>query len=169
MKSKAVTGQTSQVGIGKPESVGTQAIGGVRPVRANGNTRSRGRRPTGRRTANQLLGAAAEQLAADFLRAQGLEILERNYLRRLGELDIVAREDDVLVIAEVRCRSSDRFGGAAASVDTRKQMRLIRAASQLLQQHRELSHLRVRFDVLAIAEVGRETARVEWIRHAFST
>jgi putative endonuclease len=145
-----------QVGIGKPG-------------RAKRNTRPGGKRPSGRRTANQRLGAAAEQLAADFLRAQGLEILERNYLRRLGELDIVARDGDVLVIAEVRCRSSDRFGGAAASVDTRKQMRLIRAASQLLQQHREFSHLRVRFDVLAVAEVGRETARVEWIRHAFST
>jgi putative endonuclease len=127
------------------------------------------RRPTGRRTANQLLGAAAEQIAADFLRAQGLEILERNFRRRLGELDIIARDGDVLVIAEVRSRSSDQFGGAAASVDPRKQARLIRAASQLLQQRRDLARLRVRFDVLAVAEVGGGTPRVEWIRHAFST
>ena len=81
--------------------------------------------PTGRRTANQLLGAAAEQAAADFLRAQGLEILDRNFRRRLGELDIIARDGDVLVIAEVRARSSDQFGGAAASVDSGKQTRLI--------------------------------------------
>ena len=127
------------------------------------------RSPTGRRTAKQLLGAAAEQIAADFLRAQGLEILERNFLRRLGELDIVARDGDVLVIAEVRARSSDRFGGAAASVDLRKQTRLIRAAHQLLQQRRELSKLRVRFDVLVVADVGADNPQVEWIRHAFST
>ena len=124
---------------------------------------ARGRAPTGRRTANQLLGAAAEQIAADFLRAQGLEILERNFLRRLGELDIIARDGDVLVIAEVRTRSSDRFGGAAASVDSRKQARLIRAAHQLLQQRRELSKLRVRFDVLVVAEVGDDNPRVEWM------
>jgi putative endonuclease len=127
------------------------------------------RRPTGRRTANQLLGAAAERIAADYLRAQGLEILELNFRRRLGELDIVAREGDVLVIVEVRTRSSDRFGGAAASVGPAKQARLIRAAAQLLQQRRELSRLRVRFDVVTVSEVGRETQRVEWIRHAFST
>src|SRR5580704_18981728 len=99
----------------------------------------RSRKPTGRRTQKQLIGQAAENIAADFLRAQGLDILERNYLRRMGELDIVARDRDVLVIAEVRTRSSDRYGGAAASVDPRKQQRIIRAASQLLQERRDLS------------------------------
>ena len=127
------------------------------------------RRPTGRRTQKQLVGHAAENIAADFLRAKGLEILERNYLRRLGELDIVARDRDVLVIAEVRTRTSERYGGAAASVDARKQQRLIRAASQLLQQRRDLARLRVRFDVIAVLDIDRETPRVEWIQHAFLT
>jgi putative endonuclease len=127
------------------------------------------RRPTGRRTQRQLIGQAAENIAADFLRAKGLEILERNYLRRLGELDIVARDGDVLVIAEVRTRATDRYGGAAASVDPRKQQRIIRAASQLLQQHRDLARLRVRFDVIAVLDMDRETPRVEWIQHAFLT
>jgi putative endonuclease len=131
--------------------------------------RSRSRKPTGRRTQKQLLGRAAENIAADFLRVQGLEILERNYLRRVGELDIVARERDVLVIAEVRTRSSDRYGGAAASVDPRKQQRLIRTASQLLQQRRDLSQLRVRFDVVVVSKMDAGCGRVEWIRHAFLT
>ena len=125
------------------------------------------RKPTGRRTQKQLIGQAAESIAADFLRAQGLDILERNYLRRMGELDIVARDRDVLVIAEVRTRSSDRYGGAAASVDPRKQQRLIRTASQLLQLRRDLSQLRVRFDVVVVAEMDAGCGRVEWIRHAF--
>ena len=129
----------------------------------------RTRRPTGRRTAKQLLGEAAEQFAVDYLRAQGLEILDRNFRRRLGELDIIARDGDVLVIAEVRARSSDQFGGAAASVDSGKQTRLIRAAAQLLQQRRDLAKLRVRFDVLAVSNVGGHPTHVEWIRHAFST
>jgi putative endonuclease len=127
------------------------------------------RMPTGRRTAKQLAGAAAENIAADFLRAKGLEILERNYLRRLGELDIVARDGDILVIAEVRTRASNRYGGAAASVDPRKQQRIIRAASQLLQQRKDLARLRVRFDVIAVLEMDRETPRVDWIQHAFLT
>jgi putative endonuclease len=123
------------------------------------------RKPTGRRTLQQLIGQRAEEIAADFLRARGLVILERNFRRRLGELDIVALDDDVLVIVEVRARASARFGGAAASFDGRKQQRLIRAAAQLLQQRRDLSHLRVRFDVIAVSE----TARVEWFQHAFLT
>ena len=129
----------------------------------------RSRKPTGRRTQKQLIGQAAENIAADFLRAQGLDILERNYLRRMGELDIVARDRDVLVIAEVRTRSSDRYGGAAASVDPRKQQRLIRTASQLLQQRKDLSQLRVRFDVVVVSEMEAGCGRVEWIRHAFLT
>ena len=139
------------------------------PPRGKRASRGSSRKPTGRRTQKQLLGQAAENIAADFLRAQGLEILERNYLRRLGELDIVARDHDVLVIAEVRTRSSDRYGGAAASVDPRKQQRLIRAASQLLQERRDLSRLRVRFDVIVVSEIDAQYGRAEWIRHAFLT
>jgi putative endonuclease len=71
---------------------------------------------------------------------------------------------DVLVVAEVRTRSNQRFGGAAASVDFFKQRKIIRATQQLLQQHKELAQLRVRFDVLVI----HENNRVEWIQHAFS-
>ena len=125
---------------------------------------------TGRRTPKQLIGTAAENIAADYLRAQGLEILQRNYLRRLGELDIVARDPrGVLVIAEVRARASDRFGGAAASVDFRKQQRLVRAAHQLLQQRRELACMPVRFDVVCVSDVGGNPPRVDWIRQAFLT
>ena len=74
----------------------------------------------------------------------------RNYRRRGGELDVVAREGDVLVIGEVRTRSSESFGGAAASVDGWKQHKIVRAATQLLQQHKDLAQLRVRFDVLVV-------------------
>jgi putative endonuclease len=137
--------------------------------RAKQRALSASRIPTGRRTQKQLIGQRAENIAADFLRDQGLEILERNYLRRLGELDIIARDRGVLVIAEVRTRRTDRYGGAAASVDQRKQQRLIRATSQLLQQRRDLSHLAVRFDVVAVSDLDGVTPRIDWIRHAFLT
>jgi len=127
------------------------------------------RQPTGRRTYQQRIGQWAEDIAADFLRAQGLEILERNYRRRLGELDIIARDGDVLIIAEVRTRASNRFGGAAASVDGRKQQRLVRAAAQLLQQRKDFSHLRVRFDVLAVSGTMADSPKVQWLQHVFLT
>ncbi len=127
------------------------------------------RKPTGRRTYQQRIGQRAEDIAAEFLRTQGVVILERNYRRRLGELDIIARDGDVLIIAEVRMRASDRFGGAAASVNGRKQQRLVRAAAQLLQQRKDFSHLRVRFDVLAVSEGVVGSPKVQWLQHAFLT
>lgn len=127
------------------------------------------RSPSGRRTYQQRIGQRAEDVAAEFLRARGLDILQRNFRRRLGELDIVAREGDTLAIVEVRTRASACYGGAAASVDFRKQRRLVRAAMQLLQQRQDLMHLRVRFDVIAVAKIGSEKPEVEWLRHAFLT
>ena len=118
-------------------------------------------------TARQQSGRRAEDLAAEFLRARGCEILERNYRRRLGELDLIAREGGVLVIAEVRTRASGEWGGAAASVDRRKQQRITRAALQLLQQRPELARLPVRFDVLVVSDLSAAEPRIEWIRHAF--
>jgi putative endonuclease len=118
-------------------------------------------------TYRQRTGQTAEVIAAEFLRAQGFEILERNYRRRLGELDLVACEGDVLVIVEVRTRATSAYGGAAASVDARKQRRLIRAAAQLLQQRKNLARMRARFDVIVVSDLDAEKPRVEWIQHAF--
>jgi putative endonuclease len=118
-------------------------------------------------TRRQQSGRRAEELAADFLRAAGCEILDRNYRRRLGELDIIARCAGVLVVAEVRTRASDAFGGAAASITRAKQRRITRAANQLLQQRTELARLPVRFDVLVVSNPEGRTPSVEWIKHAF--
>lgn len=113
------------------------------------------------------LGAAAEEIAAAYLAAHGAEILERNYRRRLGELDVIAREGDTLLIVEVRTRSTNAYGGAAASIDGLKRRRIVRAAQQLLQQRRSLARLAVRFDVVVVSNVDTPEPRVDWIRHAF--
>ncbi|HEX5458383.1 MAG TPA: YraN family protein [Steroidobacteraceae bacterium] len=119
-------------------------------------------------TWRQRKGLWAEDAAAAYLRAQGAHILLRNYRCRCGELDIVARiGESELAIVEVRTRSSDAYGGAAASVDAGKRQRMVRAANRLLQQRRDLAHLRARFDVMVVSD--RDHApRIEWIKHAFS-
>jgi putative endonuclease len=113
------------------------------------------------------LGRAAEHIAAHFLTAQGLDLALRNFRRRLGEIDLVALDSDTVVIVEVRTRSSERYGGAAASVDGRKRARIIRAAHLLLQRHREYAHMRVRFDVIIVHNALTENPQVQWIKHAF--
>lgn len=69
------------------------------------------------RTPAQASGGAAEEQAARFLAHQGLDIVARNFRTRFGEIDLVAREGATLVFVEVRMRTSDRYGGAAASID----------------------------------------------------
>lgn len=107
-------------------------------------------------------GSRAENTAAAFLESQGFTIVARNFLRRLGELDIVARQGDLLIVAEVRTRASDAYGGAAASIGRGKQKRIAVTAALFLQRHRELARCRVRFDVLVVRDGG-----VEWLKHAF--
>jgi len=119
-------------------------------------------------TWRQRRGLWAENAAAAYLQAQGARILLRNYRCRCGELDIVARIGErELAIVEVRIRSSDAYGGAAASVDAGKRQRLVRAANRLLQQRKDLAQLRVRFDVMVVSSLDR-APQIEWIKHAFS-
>jgi putative endonuclease len=119
-------------------------------------------------TRRQQSGKRAEELAAQFLRAAGCEILQTNFSRRLGELDIIARHGTVLLLAEVRTRTTSAYGGAAASVDRRKQQRISRAARALLQRRRDLAALPVRFDVIVVSDPGSSTPAIEWIQHAFA-
>jgi putative endonuclease len=110
----------------------------------------------------QRIGQSAEEAAVRFLESRGVTVLLRNYRGKVGELDVVAREGNTLVIVEVRRRSSNRFGGAAASVDSRKQIKLRRAAALLLHDRKDLAASPVRFDVIAFGPEG-----IEWIKHAF--
>lgn len=118
-------------------------------------------------SARQATGATAETAACEFLEAAGLTVLRRNYSRRSGELDIVAQQGDVLIVAEVRLRASEAFGGAAGSIDWHKRARLIRTTQQLLQQNRDWAKLRVRFDAVLLRPAGQRY-HIEWIKHAFS-
>src|SRR5690606_28566220 len=85
-----------------------------------------------RQSPTQQSGSRAEALAISHLRAEGLTILQRNLQCRAGEIDLVCRYGNILVFVEVRRRNTSRFGGAAASVNRPKQVRLIRAARYFL-------------------------------------
>jgi len=107
-------------------------------------------------------GSLAENSACAFLESQGFSIVARNFQRRVGELDVVARSGELLVIAEVRTRSSEQYGGAAASIGFAKQRRIAATAALFLQSRRELQCCRVRFDVIVV-----RNGCCEWLKHAF--
>jgi putative endonuclease len=113
---------------------------------------------------NRLLGDRGEQEAARYLQRQGLRILQRGYHSGLGEVDLVALEDDVIVFVEVKAR---RQGSPAEAVTTEKQRRLTLAALHFLKKHRMLDQ-RSRFDVVAIIwPDDRSPPQIEHIRDAF--
>lgn len=79
------------------------------------------------------LGAFGERLAEGRLRRDGYEIIARNVaVRPYGEIDIVARKDDVLALVEVRTRRGSHFGGAALSITPTKRRRMLNAAAAYL-------------------------------------
>jgi len=112
-------------------------------------------------------GARYEQLALEHLISEGLELVERNFQCRLGEVDLILRDQDCLVFVEVRYRSSNRFASAAHSVDERKQAKISRAAAMFLGMHPGLSDCRVRFDVIAFDRPESDPCELQWIRDAF--
>jgi len=108
-------------------------------------------------------GDRAERIAAAYLEEQGLALIESRYRCRWGEIDLILRDRDTVVFAEVRLRSSQTFGGAAYSVDRHKQARIIATARHYLAGAREAA---CRFDVVLLERI--EPPRIEWIRDAFS-
>jgi putative endonuclease len=106
-------------------------------------------------------GARAEELCAELMRGCGMRILERNWLCRHGEIDLIAEEEGTVVFAEVRLRSARHFGGAAESVTAAKRARLVAAARLYLMRRPNAT---CRFDVLLVTG---EPVRIEWIRDAF--
>ncbi|MBK7538095.1 MAG: YraN family protein [Myxococcales bacterium] len=109
------------------------------------------------------LGTAAEARAISALEQAGYRIVERNVRLRVGELDAVAWDGDVLVFVEVRSRADTRFGGAGQAVGLAKQRQVARCAEAYLGRSGGALRPRgVRFDVVAITG-----AEVVILRDAF--
>lgn len=106
------------------------------------------------------LGRSGEDAAAEWYRAAGYEVVARNWRCRLGEIDLVCRRGRVLVICEVKARSSARFGSPLEAVTAAKQRRLRRLAAAYLDGAGEGGRAAVvRFDVAAV--LGGEVEVVE--------
>ncbi len=111
------------------------------------------------------LGAQGEALAAQWYEDHGYEVLDRNWRRREGEVDLIVRQGKTVAFCEVKTRSSDRFGTGAESVLAAKQRRIRRLAARWLSELTPASgrtRVDVRFDVVSIT-----AGTVEVIEDAF--
>lgn len=109
------------------------------------------------------LGAWGEEMAARHLVARGMVLLSRNWRCEAGEIDLVLREGDVLVICEVKTRSSLSCGTPHEAVDARKVARLRRLAARWLAVHAARPQ-EVRIDLVAVVRPRRGEMHLEHVR-----
>jgi putative endonuclease len=108
-------------------------------------------------------GSEAEQIAAAYLQHQHLVLIARNYRCRFGEIDLIMRDGDTVVFIEVRMRTHEMFGGAAASITPSKQAKLLHTARHYLAALPDDASCR--FDALLLT--GTNGEHIEWIKNAF--
>lgn len=108
------------------------------------------------------LGANYEQLASEYLREQGYEILKCNFRCRSGEIDLIAREGEVLCFVEVKYRAGSACGSPLEAVGYHKQRQILKVARYYLMKNDMTMDTPCRFDVVAIE--GKE---ITLLRNAF--
>jgi putative endonuclease len=113
--------------------------------------------------AKDAVGAYGERVAAAHLASAGMVVLDRNWRCSSGEIDIVARDGDVLVFCEVKTRTSVAFGTPLEAVTPRKAARLRRLAAAWMRE-RSVHVPEVRIDIVGVLRPTRGPARVEHVR-----
>lgn len=108
------------------------------------------------------IGDEKERLAERFLSREGASVLERNFTGPKGEIDLILKHKDYVIFTEIRYRKNRSFGGAAASVSTAKQRKIIATAQHFLQSQPQWQRSPCRFDVIAI-----DGDSINWIKDAF--
>lgn len=114
----------------------------------------------------KLFGQEGESAAERYLRHKGYRIVARNLRSRVGELDLVAEDGQVLVFVEVKARRTDEFGGAIYAVHQRKQEKVIQLAAQYLARH-HIKDRHCRFDVILLQGGEAAVSQIEHIQNAF--
>ena len=119
----------------------------------------------GPRREKKELGKKGEEKALRFLKKKGYRIIEKNYVCKMGEMDIIAKDKDTLTFIEVKTRTSAEFGPPQLAVNSSKQRQLSKVALNYLKE-KQLEEVRARFDVVAIL-LGQKGEQIELIRDAF--
>jgi len=107
-------------------------------------------------------GDKAEDIACKHLTKNKINIIERNFKNRSGEIDIIALDKDTLLFVEVKYRKSDSHGQPYENVTAQKQHKIIQTAEYYLQKNPRLSHNDCRFDVISI-----HNNDITWLKNAF--
>lgn len=111
------------------------------------------------------IGQLGESYALRHLDKLGYKILETNWRRRRAEIDIIAKQEEILVFVEVKTRTSDLFGGPTGTITARQQQLISSAAGDYMRQ---IGHdWEIRFDIIGILIEETGDYKLEHIEDAF--
>lgn len=117
-----------------------------------------------RRVNTQAQGQTGEDLALAYLKARGLNLIERNYRSRMGEIDLIMQDREALVFVEVRARENTRDIHPFETITPQKQRRILQTAQLYLQTHNKSDSIDCRFDVIG---VSLHNQHIDWVKDAF--
>lgn len=117
-------------------------------------------------TTRRNLGNKGEDIAVNHLCRNGYTVLQRNYRNHSGEIDIIAKEGDILTFIEVKTRRTETHGCPSAAVTYRKQQQISKVALYYLTVHNLFDH-DARFDVVSILVKQNQSPKIEIIKNAF--
>ena len=109
-------------------------------------------------------GRTAEDVAVDFIKKKGFKIIARNFRTRLGEIDIIALDRDILVFMEVRSVSSLNFGHPEESITSRKQQKIVQTAQIFLKNNKRFANHLYRFDFVGVTWTDKKP-NIKWIKN----
>jgi len=113
------------------------------------------------------VGLQMEALAADYLKAQGLSIIEQNFRCKAGEIDLIAKDSECFVFVEVKYRKGKQFGGALYAISSAKQEKIIKTAQFFLQQAKLNEYnTPCRFDAVTL-QGASSNPEISWLKNAF--
>ncbi len=111
-------------------------------------------------------GKQAEEIAANYLRNQKVELLTQNFHSRFGEIDLIGLDKEILIFVEVRYRKNEHFLAAVETIDQHKCRKIIITSEYYLNKHKKYQSHLCRYDVMTITG-ELESPAIEWIKNAF--
>ena len=112
-------------------------------------------------------GRMAENLALRYLQKQNLNLLERNFRSRFGEIDLIMQENNTIIFVEVRARKTDAFLHPLESVDYKKRNKIRKTSQVYMQKTAAWNRFDMRFDVIALTGSRGRGMKIDWIKAAF--
>lgn len=109
------------------------------------------------------IGDFGEEITANYMKDKGMIILARNYFSKLGEIDIIAMDGDILVFTEVKTRTNKKYGSALEAITKAKLLRILKTA-EIYMKENDLLDFQVRVDA---SEVYIETNELNYLENVY--